>query len=141
MVQRSAQSIQLAKLTITVVEPGIIENSVKAGVTLECEDIAEVKKHNIEISGGKPYAVLVVSGALSTITKEARELAATKEFALTAKAKALLVDSLGHRIVGSFYIRVNKPFVRTKIFTDRDLALAWLRQQLAKSYPGPYANN
>ena len=133
--------IELDKITVTVLEPGIIENFVKSGVTVEREDIVELKKQNISVSGNKHYAVLVTTGALSTITKEARELAASKEYAMTTKAKAIVVESLGQRIVASFYIRINKPYIRTKLFSDRNSALTWLRQQLAKSYQGPYANN
>ena len=73
---------------------------------------------------------MVISGHLSSVSKEAREVVASREFMGKTLAKALIVDSLKHRIVGNFYLSVNKPNIKTKIFSERAEALKWLRIQL-----------
>lgn len=115
------------KTEVLILEPGIIENIVKPGAIIETEDILRLKEKNEQLSKGKKYVVLVTSGHLSSITKEARELVASKEFAQNTMAKALLIDSLGHRIVGNFYLKINKPHIKTRLFVDRDVAILWLK--------------
>lgn len=113
-----------------MIEPGLIENYIKPGVNIDVSDAWEIKKSNLELTNGNSYAVLVVSGHLSSITKGAREVVASRQFVGKTIAKALLVDSLGHRIVGNFYLTVNKPLITTRVFTDREVALHWLRSQI-----------
>jgi hypothetical protein len=56
------------------------------------------------------------------------QLISAKDYSDKAIAKALLIENLGHRLVGNFYMRVIKPAMKTKIFTDREKALEWLRE-------------
>lgn len=121
--------IEIAKFRLTLIENGIIENYIKPGVTVEASDLWELKRLNLMLAEEKPYCVLTVSGHLSSISKEARETVASKTFAGITKAKALVVDSLGQRIVGNFYLTVNKPHIKTKIFGNREEAIVWLREQ------------
>ncbi len=115
------------KFEVTLLENGIVEDHIKPGVVMEVEDVTSLKKHNYTEAGNKPYAILVTAGDLITFSKEARELAASKEFIDAALAKALLINSTAHRIIGNFYLKVNKPYLQTKIFSDRTKALNWLR--------------
>lgn len=123
------------KTTTTVVrqlEDNIFENHVIAHKTVELEHIYEVKKANLKLANGKPYALLVSKGDFSSITSEVRTVISSKEFAQNTIAKALLIDSVADKIIGQFYIKINKPFIITKLFIkkDRDKALDWLREQL-----------
>jgi hypothetical protein len=130
MTELTDKTIELDKFTATVLEPGLIENHIKPGMNMEPRDAWELKKINRDLSEGRDYVVLITSGHLSSVSKDAREVVASKEFAGHTIAKAILVESLGHRIVGNFYLSVNKPFIRTRIFTDRNDALRWLKGQL-----------
>lgn len=100
--------------------------------TVEVEDVHEIKAANIAFAKGKKYAVLVDSGMITSVSKEARELTASKDFQMDTLAKALLVQNAGHRLVGKFYIKINKPYIKTKIFANRDEALAWLQSEISK---------
>ena len=121
---------RIESATVRLIDNGIIENMIHDHQELCVPELLEIKSLNTQLSGGKPYAVLVNSGQLTTITKAGRELSASKEFVQNTVAKALLVKSVGHRIVGQFYLRVNKPHVSTKLFGKRDEAIDWLRTQL-----------
>lgn len=115
-----------------LIEPGIIENTIMPGVHIEVNDIQEIKSNNLGISKGRRYVVLVTSGFLSSISKEARELTASKEFVINTLAKAILVENPGHQLIGNFYLNINKPSIKTKLFTDRAKAIRWLRVILNK---------
>ena len=114
---------------------GIIENIVKGGVSIEYEDVLQIKETNQSLANGKKYVLLISSEPFATISKAARELSASKEFAETTLAKAILVDSLGQTLVVNFYLSINKPKIKTKMFSmkDRDKAIEWLKTILEKS--------
>jgi len=122
--------ISLEKTEVFLLEDGILENHVKAMSHIEESDIWAIKKANLSLTNGKPYCILVTAGHLSSISKEAKELTASKDFAQNTIAKAILVDSLGHKIVGNLYVKLNKPYIKTKVFTSRELAIAWLQSQI-----------
>lgn len=131
MTEQILKQVDLEKFTAKLIEPGLVENYIKPGMHMEPRDAWELKKINQDMNEGNPYGVLIVSGHLSSVSKEAREIVASREFVGQTVAKALLVDSLGHRIVGNFYLSVNKPFIKTRIFTDRTEAIKWLKGQIA----------
>lgn len=89
--------ISLEKTEVFLLEDGILENHVKAMSHIEESDIWAIKKANLSLTNGKPYCILVTAGHLSSISKEAKELTASKDFAQNTIAKAILVDSLGHK--------------------------------------------
>lgn len=126
------QEIKIDCATIKLIKKGIIENVIHDYVTLDYEQVAEIRSINQKLSDGVHYAVLVDSGLYTSITKEARELSASKEFSKTTLAKALLVRNMGHRLVGQIYIKMNKPHIKTKIFSNREKAIKWLNSQILK---------
>lgn len=113
---------------------GIIENVVKEGVSIEYNDILQIKEINQSIAKGKKYALLISSEPFATISKAARELSASQKFAETTLAKAILVDSLGQTLVVNFYLSINKPKIKTKMFPVKDKvkAIEWLKGILEK---------
>lgn len=120
--------INTAKFEITLLEKGIVGNYIKAGIVVETADLEELKKLSSELAGHKPYVILVTSGELASFSKEARELSASKVFITNARAKAIIVDSIAKKIIGNFYLKVNKPYLQTKLFSEREKALTWLRE-------------
>jgi hypothetical protein len=120
--------ILVAGCSIKALEPGIIEDNILTGHHIDVADIHQIREANLKLSGGEQYVVLVSTGRLSTISKEAMQLISAKDYSDKAIAKALLIENLGHRLVGNFYMRVIKPAMKTKIFTDREKALEWLRE-------------
>lgn len=104
-------------------------NHFNSGENIEVEDFYELSRVNYHLVKSKPYTVLATAEELTSFSAEARELVASEKFAGVAIAKALLISGLSQRIVGNFYIRVNKPHIKTKLFTDREEAISWLREQ------------
>lgn len=124
------QSIKNNKSTSTLIEPGIFVNEFNPGVEVDENDLLEAKRSNMEMAQGKRYAVLVAFGYLAEMQKGAREKAASSGFKDNTIALALLAKSLGQKITGNFYMKINEPAVKTRLFTDRQEAINWLREQL-----------
>ena len=91
-----------------------------------------MRETNLEISEAKPYTVLVEADDLTSFSKETRELLASKEFAGITLAKALVFKSLAQRIISNFYLQINKPHIKTRLFNDRKKAIEWLKEQYLK---------
>lgn len=121
------KKIELNKVTCSISEDYIITIDVKDNVEIEQEDIFAIRQANLELSKGLQYVVLVLVGQFAVISKEAREVTATKEFGETRKAMAFVISSLPQRIVGNFFIKMNNPPTPTKIFNSKEEALNWLK--------------
>lgn len=125
--------ISTEKFDVIKLEEGIVENIVKESMVIDATDIQRIRECNLEIMGDKKYCVLITSHFLASITKDARELSASREFRHNTIAKALFVNNIGQKMVGNFYLQVNRPAIKTKMFTDREKALEWLREQLKEN--------
>lgn len=130
MQQEIAASVELEKAVIQLIDNRVLENRIKDHVQIEVEDIVAIKKAHMQLTKGESYVVLVYSGEFSSISKEARELSAGDEYVKETIAKALLVNSLGQKLVVNFYLSVNRPKIKTKMFLDKKKALEWLYLQL-----------
>ncbi len=117
------------KVSFKLLEKGIIENAIRNKANLHVEDVVEAKKENQRISNNKPYCVLVTTEDAGAVTKEARQLMASKEFAEKTVAKAIVVGNQWTKILANLYVRVNQPHVLTKVFEEREDAITWLRKQ------------
>jgi hypothetical protein len=124
------KEIETEKIKIRVLEDGIIENLFKGGHCIEAQDFFELRRINLQLMNKMPYVVFVEAEDLTSFSRQARELIASKKFAGITLAKALFIKSLGQRIIGNFYMQVNRPHIKTKLFTDREKAIEWLREQL-----------
>ncbi len=103
----------------------ILEN-----VNIQPADIKENLGVTLQLADGKPYVALVDGRGESTITREARELAAKPESYLLQLASAIVVNTTSSRLIVNFIIKFYKPPVPTKLFSDIDLALIWLKTRL-----------
>ena len=120
----------LEKAVIFLYEGIIIENVIKEGVTLDVQDVRRFKEVNLTIAANKNYALLIDAKAESTITDEARKLLASKELAHLTIAKAIIIHTQKQKILGNIYLTVNKPHVKTRLFTERSKAIAWLQSKI-----------
>lgn len=78
------------------------------------------------------YRVLIDLRSNPTISKEARDFAASGPIRGYISAFAILASDLSMRLVGNFFIHFHKPDQPTKIFTDENEARKWLMEQREK---------
>lgn len=119
-----------SKCIIKLISPTIVENKIIDGCDINLIDLTEIRNINLKLTNGKPYVVLLDAGEYTSITTEAREISATENFSKNLIAKAFVISSIPQRIVGNFYIKVNKPFASTKLFTSKEKAIEWLNDEL-----------
>lgn len=95
----------------------------------------DVKEHQtnhdalIELIGKEQkYPLLIDADAFINVTPEARKLVRELESIVPISARAMIITSLGQRILVSFYIKIQKPLVPTKIFNNYEDGIQWLKE-------------
>lgn len=110
---------------ITAMDPsGICITRVKANSFITISHAKENTQH-IK-SYGEAMPLLVDSRNINSITKEARDHFAMRGRSPGVTAIAILIASPVSRLIGNFYMGLNKPVVPTKLFTEEDKAMRWL---------------
>ena len=108
-------------------EDGIIRISL-IGVMSEGLAIAQENLEAVsQVSQSKIRPVFADIRNIRSIGAEERKFYARMETKGVINAVALLVDSPLSRVIGSFFLGLNKLPVPTRIFTSEEQALAWLR--------------
>jgi hypothetical protein len=64
------------------------------------------------------------------LERDARTFYAGRDAAKVLRATALLIGSPLSRALGNFFLGLNKPHMPTRLFTDEESAMAWLREHL-----------
>lgn len=75
---------------------------------------------------GKDYVFLIDARKVNSITKEARDYLASEEGSRQIIASALVIDSKVGKLLGNFFLQINKPKIPLKLFTNKADALEWL---------------
>jgi hypothetical protein len=107
---------------------GIARTKVKpyTDVTLE-----EAKENSIAVnalSAGESFPLLIDSRQIRSITKEARDFFSMNNRESCVSAFAIIIDSPLSRIIGNFFMGLNKPRVPARLFTTETEALKWLKE-------------
>ncbi len=112
---------------MTVHDDLLIEFLVKKNVNLQASDIWESRDLSVEYIPLKKFFVLFEGDEDAEVSGEARRAGASKEYTGHVAALALYSNKAYERIIGSLFLKINKPLVPTEFFDDRDKAIAWLR--------------
>jgi hypothetical protein len=99
---------------------------VQEGLILDKRDMERLLKAAIEMVKGEKYYALIDTSSNANSTTEAREYYSKSEYSKYRFADAFVVDSLPMRLMVNFYIKINQPLVRTKMFGTVKEAVQWL---------------
>ena len=80
-----------------------------------------------EMTEGKKVPMLVEYQVVILPTLESREYWAQEESSPYTLAEAFVMRWLPMKLIGNFYLNFNKPPRPTRIFSDRDEAVEWLK--------------
>ena len=112
---------------MTVHDDLLIEFLVKDNVNLQASDVWESRDLSVNYIPNKKFFVLFEGGEDASVSGEARRAGASKEYTGHVAALALYSNKAYERIIGSLFLKINKPLVPTEFFDDREKAIAWLR--------------
>jgi len=76
-----------------------------------------------------PCPTVVVAGDVKVVTREARQFfAESEENRAISSCVGLVVTSPVARVIGNFFMGLNKPRVPTRLFKTVDDAVRWVKQ-------------
>jgi len=107
---------------------GVIYFIIKDGAHLDVKEIHQLFEGCKELSGNKPFLLISDARVQLDITSEGRKAASARELGLVVAANAVLVNSLGVRLIANIFSKINKPPFPYQVFNDEEKALDWLRQ-------------
>ncbi|MDO9184639.1 MAG: hypothetical protein Q7W13_01410 [Bacteroidia bacterium] len=88
--------------------------------------------YRLEATRYIPYPTIINIRSVKSINKPARDFLASEKGSEGIIAAAMLIDSSLGRILGNFFIQINKPLKPTKIFTNEIKAKKWLAKYVNK---------
>ena len=113
---------------MSVHESGYLEFKVKKDSLLEPGDLWLSRKQSLEYAPDKKFAVLMEAQDFFQIGTETRRVASSKVYSDGMVAVALCSNNLSLKILGSLYIKINKPPIPTKFFDDKEKAAEWVKE-------------
>ena len=112
---------------ISLRSDGIIQIDMKANNTLQLVDARQMVNAFVEVGGGKKYPLLFIAGDFALASPDARKYASGTEANQYTLASAFVVKNSIQKIMGNAYITFNKPITPTKIMTNQESAVTWLK--------------
>lgn len=124
------------KVRTSTQEQWIDEQGIVHCVMVEPEETLETARENItsiaRLAGGARLPVLVDITDCKKIDLAARKYYAGPEPAVCQRAVALVTSSTVSRVLGNFFLGVNRPRFPVRLFDSQTKALDWLAHYLPK---------
>ena len=92
---------------------------------IEIPEIDELNKNLLALVEDRPCYLIVFPGEGSISSHEARKYAATKK-GKNIIAEAIVMNNLAIRLLANFYMKINRPEQKIKLFSNEASALAWI---------------
>ncbi len=130
----TTEIIETRTAYIRLGEDGIIRAANRIlDVTLD--DIKQFAEDLVKLSGGKKLLIFNDMRKIRSITREARLFASSAEAVQVVGAVALFIGSPISKVIGNFFLGINKPPYPTRLFTTEAEALSWLKNFVEPDNP------
>lgn len=96
------------------------------GEDFSMSDVLEINTHIRQNLNGEIRPFLIELGYGATVQNEVQEHLVQSNNRYSS-ADGILISTYAHELISKFYIRRYKPVKPTRVFTDRDEALAWIK--------------
>jgi len=124
----TSEVIETRSLRTWMGEDGIMRQVALPGSEHTLDDAKENVGITAKICKGKKVPGLIDIREVKSISREARMHYTGDENAKVLIALAMLVDSPVSRIIGNFFIGLNKAPFPCKLFSSESAAIEWLRE-------------
>ncbi len=109
---------------------GIARTVVKPDIEVGLKEAQENTEAVSSLYTGKKFPLLIDSRNIKYITKEARDHFSVRNRETVVTSFGILIYSPLSRIIGNFFMGLNKPAVPAKLFTSEEEAIHWLKKHL-----------
>lgn len=112
--------------TVGLRRDGILVYQPLPGADVSIDFAAQVLELGLQVAEGRTRPTLVLMQDVARIDREARAFFASDAYLRLSSQTALVVSSPVSRVIGSFFIGLNRLKYPCKVFDDQERAVAWL---------------
>lgn len=112
------------------IKDGIMEVVFTPNIVISIDVAKQIVEDRLRFTNGKTWPLLVDIKGLVFVDTVSRKYFATAKALQYVSAGALVAGSLISRLAGSIYIKIDKPVIPAKLFTDKAKALKWLKKMV-----------
>lgn len=105
---------------------GILVAQYKAGPKINLNTAQEILAQRMRFTNGKDVPVLVIDSGMVSMDKQARDFLSSTEGVQGIKASAIISTSVVNSMLVNFILKISRPNLPVKLFTDRYSAEKWL---------------
>lgn len=117
------------KIKFTLREDNILHTECLPNTVMTLEEAKESTEISAEMVDHQPLPLLCDLTNVVKMSQDCRKHFAGPEHAETFSKCALIVTNPISKIIGNFFLGLNKPLKPTKLFTDEAAGLNWLKQE------------
>lgn len=115
-------------------EDGIARTVVKPNIDITLELAVENTVAVTSLFKGEKFPLMIDARPVKSMTYEARHHFSVRGRDTKTNSFGIIVGSSISRVLGNFYLGINKPAVPTKLFDNEVEAAKWLTQFCTKNY-------
>lgn len=120
---------EIEKIRFSLSDDNIIHIECMPKTTMSIEEGRLSTEKVSELTNAQALPMLCDLTNVVKMTQECRQHFAGEEHANVFSKCALIVNSPLSRIIGNFFLGANKPLKPTRIFTNKEKALVWLKNE------------
>jgi len=117
------------KIKFTIRPDNILQTECFPNTVMNLEDGKESTRVSAEMVNFKPLPLLCDLTNVVKMSQECRKHFAGPEHAATFSKCALIVTNPISRLIGNFFLGLNKPLKPTRLFTSKEEGLKWLKEK------------
>lgn len=106
---------------------GIVRTKIKSGSNVTIDEAKENSEAVNSLYTGEKFPLLIDSRGIKSMTREARNQFSAKDRETNTNAFAIIIDSSLSKVIGNFFMGINKPAVPTRLFDNEIDAEKWLK--------------
>lgn len=106
---------------------GICRTKVKPNSDITLEDAMENTAVVTSFFNGQKFPIMIDARDIKSMSREARSHFSTNGRDSKTNAFGIIVKSPISRVIGNFFLGINKPAVPSKLFENEEKALKWLK--------------
>src|SRR5437879_923457 len=115
------------KIKFAIGPDNILHTECFPNTIMTLEDGKESTRISAEMVNFKAQPLMVDLTNVIKMTQECRQHFASEEHAATFNKCALIVSSPVSKLIGNFFLGLNKPLKPTRLFTSKEEGLKWLK--------------
>ena len=94
---------------------------------IDLQAAKEIQKDRLTFTSHKRVPVLVIDQGLVSMDRQAREFFSSEAGIEGISASAMIVSSTVNSMLVNFILKISRPNMPVKMFTDKNAAVAWFK--------------